>query len=183
MWNTDAHQFFLHANAAAAAAAASAAAASSQQKQSLQMVLQHFAERQDLAEDEQDLVMHRTCYFFSQNDGKRQTSSETSEAMLAAAAAAGIKDAAAAASVTVQQLYITFWPAVCLAGMVYTLMQFVLFYRGQGNGISGIGWTEHSMTKHAAMLLCCIYAALAWTLSNGLVLNPRKDLAFGEHKD
>lgn len=60
--------------------------------------------------------------------------------------------------------------------MIYILLQFVLFYRGAGNGIEGISWTEESMTKHSAMLLCCVYAALAWALSNGLVLNPTKDL-------
>lgn len=75
-----------------------------------------------------------------------------------------------------QQMYVAFWPAACLLGMIGILLQFLLFYRGEGNGIEGIHWTESSMTKHSAMLLAFVYSGLAWTLSNGLVMNPKKEV-------
>ena len=73
-----------------------------------------------------------------------------------------------------RQIYITFWPATCLASMIIVLLQFVLFCRGSGNTLLGIEWTSESMSKHSALLLACFYAAFAWTLSNGLVINPKK---------
>lgn len=144
-------------------------------------------------QDEQDLVLHRTCYYNNTSDQshkkKRLSTNETSKALLAAweemqqqpSAAANPATAAVASQQTCsilafQQLYLTFWPTAIVVSMVYILLQFVLFYRGTGNGIEGISWTEASMTKHSAMLFSCVYAALAWALSNGLVLNPRKDL-------
>lgn len=135
-----------------------------------------FAEMQEDAEDEQDLVLHRTCYYLLSAGGakkqlvRQHSSRETKEALLA------LWQQQEQGIVTIQQLYITLWPALCLAGMIYILLQFVLFYRGAGNGIDGISWTAESMTKHSAMLLSCVYAALACALSNGLVLNPKKDI-------
>ena len=148
-------------------------------------LLQQFADRQELAENEQDLVLYRMCYFFQQE--KRHSTNETKEAVISTwkthqkqQPQQGGADASLSPAETVlgiQQVYVTFWPAICLAGMIYILLQFVVFYRGKGNGIDGVAWTEESMTKHTAMLLCFAYAALAWTLSNGLVLNPKKDVA------
>lgn len=183
-WNTNAHQFFtISATPAAAAAAAPAidiGSSSGQQvlQRQQQQVLQLFADRQEMAEDEQDLVLHRTCYFFDTDpqQKKRMSTARTRDA-LAALWTASAKKGEEVIVVSMQQLYVAFWPALCLAGMVYILLQFVVFYRGTGNGIGGISWTGDAMTKHSAMLLSCVYAALAWTLSNGLVLNPRKNLA------
>ena len=76
----------------------------------------------------------------------------------------------------VPQIYVSFWPTSCLLGMIAVLLQFLIAYRGIGNGISGMDWTQESMTKHSAMILSCLYSALAWTLSNGLVINPKKNL-------
>lgn len=175
MWNADAAQFFATANAAGKK--------KDREKDDAAAFLQLFAEMQEGAEDENDLVLHRTCYYtpFSAAADKRHptllaTTRETKEAVLAAYKASSLQQAAPQQDIVIQQIYITLWPALCLAGMAYILLQFVIFYRGAGNGIDGISWTEESMTKHSAMLLSCVYAALAWALSNGLVLNPRKDI-------
>ena len=179
-WNIDMPQFFStavaprlqqHADASSGPAADTAA------------LLQQFADRQELAENEQDLVVYRMCYFFQQE--KQQSTSETKEAVISTWKTHQKQQPQQGADASlspetvlgIQQVYVTFWPAICLAGMIYILLQFVVFYRGKGNGIDGVAWTEESMTKHTAMLLCFAYAALAWTLSNGLVLNPKKDVA------
>ena len=159
-WNTDASQFF------------TTAVETSSSPINLQdaAFLKSATERQESLENHQDLVLHRTCYF--DVNKTRRTTQSTPDAVLATFA----DSQSSSKEVTIHQLYVAFWPAACLAAMIYILLQFVLFYRGTGNGINGIGWTESSMTKHSAMLLTCVYAALAWTLSNGLVLNPRKNL-------
>lgn len=191
-WNIDMPQFFSTALASSGNAAPRlqqhADASGGGGPADTAALLQQFADRQELAENEQDLVVYRMCYFFQQE--KQQSTNETKEAVISAwkthqqqqkpqeEGGASLANSPETL-VGIQQVYVTFWPAACLAGMIYILLQFLVFYRGKGNGIDDVAWTEESMSKHTAMLLCCAYAALAWTLSNGLVLNPKKDLAAG----
>jgi hypothetical protein len=149
-------------------------------------------------EDVQDLVLYRGTYYYSNVDDKNQPKSSSSQQEAAVLQQwSKIKrqqqqqpqlqqpqsqqqpQSAATPPVFIvqtKQLYIAFWPATCLAGMVIVLLQFMVFYRGGGNGITGMEWTQEGMTKHSAMLFALSYSAFAWTLSNGLVMNPKKNI-------
>lgn len=184
-WNVDVHSFFN--TAAADVGTLSASVACKTISQTPEDCISAFLVRQEAVENVQDLVLVRTSYMPDQQQKQHGWGFTMQEALLQAWTNGNKKSAtppvqqtpiapADADSVVIPQVYITFWPAVCLLGMVVAIMQFVLVYRGSGNVIAGLSWSETSMTKHSAMLLVCIYSALAWTLSNGLVINPRKCL-------
>lgn len=153
--------------------------------------IQSFVAKQERMEDEQDLVLIRSCRrrkrsSFSLSMFSTGHLSATQDALLQQFSNARKKQLLLASAkksdeqnfimLQIKQIYISFWPAACLLGMITVLLQFMVFCRGSGNGISGMDWTQESMTKHSAMLLAFCYSALAWTLSNGLVLNPQKSI-------
>ena len=151
-----------------------------------------FISRQECMEDTQDLVLYRgTYYFYDSNSRARKTMSSSQQEAAVLQQWSKIKKQQQQQQqqqqpqakpppeclVQTKQVYIAFWPATCLVGMVIVLLQFMVFYRGEGNGvINGMEWTQEGMTKHSAMLLALCYSAFAWTLSNGLIMNPRKNI-------
>ncbi len=105
----------------------------------------------------------------------------------------GNDEPAAVMSLSIRQFYICTWTAACLLGMVVIALIFVMqrirdevdfdnapsrtnnlmsqlpnIYSVQLNQTETLG-----MTKSSAMVMCFVYAGLAWMMSNGLVLNPR----------
>jgi hypothetical protein len=156
-WNADIQQFLTTATGAAAATSPPPAV--------LEECIREFVQKQETVEDDQDLVLARVPRqrgWWTQNTQDAivehwRTHMDNPE-------------------IVVRQIYVTFWPAMLWLGMICVVIQFLVFYRGHGNGLGGIQWTESSMEKHSAMLLACTYSALAWTLSNGLVLNPMKNI-------
>ncbi len=94
-------------------------------------------------------------------------------------------------STSMRQIYISTWSLLCLICMVVVVATFAMQRFGTEARARGFGPTfvsssssQHgrlpssfrsstSMTKGTAMILVFLYAACAWTMSNGLVLNPR----------
>lgn len=74
-------------------------------------------------------------------------------------------------ALTVQQIYILFWPVLFYIGMISIVAAFTVACRGRGNSVLGMSWTEQGMSKGQAVVLICMYAGFGWTLSNGLVIN------------
>lgn len=142
-------------------------------------MISSFVETQELVENEQDLVLYRG------NLSSASSSNDASGTRMQPASSQDVliqqwqKKGGGSQQLQIRQVYISFWPAACLFGMIIVLLQFMVFYRGERTSISGMQWSQQGMTKHAAMLLAFCYSALAWTLSNGLVANPRKNIASG----
>lgn len=114
---------------------------------------------------------------------------DCSEATEKNAASAAQKDITI--TTTIRHIYINTWALACLVGMVCIALAFVtqkihdearmvLSPVSTAGGIAMVrsGGTgpaagQSSMTKETAMLLAFVYSALAWAMSNGLVLNPQ----------
>jgi hypothetical protein len=146
--------------------------------------IRRFVERQEDMEDSQDLVMYRMTTGRNIAGGKKNDALplKMMESMSALQISILLqwkmarKKSETVITAKAKQIYVAFWPTVCLAGMVMVLLQFLVFYRGRDNGIPDMDWSKETMTKHMAMLLSFCFSGLAWTLSNGLVLNPRKNI-------
>jgi len=103
---------------------------------------------------------------------------------------------------TVRQIYLSTWAAMCLLGMILIAGSFIVerindevrigYWKSSHvstptNAVPTAGIASAKMYrtsqntlqhqgagKMTAMVLCFVYASLAWTMSNGIVLNPRR---------
>jgi hypothetical protein len=92
-------------------------------------------------------------------------------------------------STSLRQIYVTTWSLLCFLGMVTVALIFLVLQpstmdltlasssMGRMSSVAAAATAEQSlasvMSNEMAMLLTFVYAACAWTVSNGLVLNPR----------
>jgi preprotein translocase subunit SecG len=92
-------------------------------------------------------------------------------------------------STSLRQIYVTTWSLLCFLGMVAVALIFLVLQpstmdltlasssMGRMSSVAAAATAEQSlasvMSNEMAMLLTFVYAACAWTVSNGLVLNPR----------
>ncbi len=97
-----------------------------------------------------------------------------------------IQDHSITISSSLRQIYVSTWSLICFVGMgcvalIFIVQRFNDEFRGgvsvrlasrvsPANSYS----TNHAAGKNNAMVLTFIYTALAWTMSNGLLLNPRR---------
>jgi hypothetical protein len=92
-------------------------------------------------------------------------------------------------STSLRQIYVTTWSLLCFLGMVAIVLVFLVLHSstmdltlasssmGRMSSVAAVARAEQSlafvMSNEMAMLLTFVYAACAWTVSNGLVLNPQ----------
>jgi hypothetical protein len=77
-------------------------------------------------------------------------------------------------SCTVYQVFVLMWVLILYLSMVAIVLIFLVGFRGRGNAILGWDKTSSSMHNHTAAMLISMYAALGWTMSNGIVFNPAR---------
>lgn len=93
---------------------------------------------------------------------------------------------------SVRQIYISLWAFLCFTGMVviaglfaaqrmqgevrsmHTSAMLRQQHSSLGRGVGPRNSSSGGMSKDTAMLLTFLYASLAWAMSNGIVLNPRR---------
>jgi hypothetical protein len=97
-------------------------------------------------------------------------------------------------TLSLRQVYVTTWSVLCFLGMAGIAGAFIVqrindevkmaspFGDKPALSDSGIlssspSNSSSSMSKMTAMLLCFMYAALAWLMSNGIVANPRMGMS------
>lgn len=129
--------------------------------------IQDLVEERDLQEntDPNLLLLIRTSYNHSNHSWTPSTSEAFQAALPSATESSGFK------SVTLQQVYILFWPCVLYIAMLGIALTFIMKYRGYNNSMLGLKWTEASMQKEDALVMIFCYAACGWAMSNGLILN------------
>jgi hypothetical protein len=125
-----------------------------------------------------------------------EPSSSSSSPFSASSENSNDEDAIMVMSLSLRQFYFYTWTAACLLGMILIAIIFVAQrisdevladQQQQDHGPANVhsaklkgsssdyGGEDASlgMTKNSAMVMCFVYAGLAWMMSNGLVLNPR----------